>query len=306
MDFTYKKISFFDFLKKHKSDKKKALFTRDFTRFIRANINMYDSKYLACLAFDGDTARIIAHGTPEKEEFDCIFKYLENNNLLKGAAIDAGAHYGIHSLTFAKHFKRVFSFEPNPVIFNISKFNITQNNTQNNIQLFNCALSSKKGSMELFDYKEGNTGGATLEKRHVKDPATRYKYECELKTLDSIEEIADQKIGLLKIDTEGHEYDVLLGAKEIIAKNKPVILMEDWDSRNGHESKSITLLREYGYSNFLVPTSLPQREGAGGRVGALIKKIKYIAVLLVSGKQYGLEKCKFSSPKGYDLILAHS
>lgn len=294
MEYTYKKVDFSEFLKKHKLDKKKARFTSDFTSFIQSDIAAYESKYVACLAFDGDTSRIIAYGSPEKEEFDCIFKYLGENNHIKGSAIDAGAHYGIHSLSFSKHFERVFSFEPNPVIFSILDFNITHNNSQKNIQLFNCALSSQKGHMELFDYKDGNTGGATLEMRHVKDPDTRYKYDCEVNMLDSIEDIANEDIGLLKIDTEGHEYDVLQGAKKMIAKHKPVILMEDWDSRNGKESKAITLLRSYGYNNFFIPSSTPQRGEANGRLARLIEKVKFLMILLLKGKEYGLQKCELS------------
>ena len=58
------------------------------------------------------------------------------------------------------------------------------------------------------------------------------------------------KISLIKIDVEGMEYDVLLGAKNIISKNKPIICFEqnkkEFDN-NCNETNSIDLLRENGY-----------------------------------------------------------
>jgi hypothetical protein len=36
-------------------------------------------------------------------------------------------------------------------------------------------------------------------------------------------------VSFIKIDVEGHEIDLLLGAKEIIAKYKPIIEIEIWD-----------------------------------------------------------------------------
>ena len=46
----------------------------------------------------------------------------------------------------------------------------------------------------------------------------------EKKKLDDV--ITDRKIGFIKIDVEGHEKEVLIGAERIIKNNKPVMLIE--------------------------------------------------------------------------------
>jgi len=259
---------------------------------------------LACFAFDGDTARILTDGAPEKEELDCVFAYLEHNNLIKDSAIDVGANYGIHSLRFAEHYNHVYSFEPHPAIFRMFEFNVEYNNKKNNISAFNYGLSDKKKTLTLYDYKDRNIGGSTFEEKYVVDSPDIYSFECALKTLDSHTDIKNQKIGLLKIDTEGHELSVLNGAKSIIENQKPVILMEDWLSRNGQESEAIQFLRHCGYKHFLVPKHEPRRKLT--IKNKILREIQFLVSVFTNIHQYGMEECDFSEPSGYDLIVAHT
>ena len=71
-------------------------------------------------------------------------------------------------------------------------------------------------------------------------------------SLRMAEEINQKKIGLIKIDVEGHEIKVLRGAANLIKKQKPVILFEQnaGEIKNG-TSESIEFLKSCGYS-FLV------------------------------------------------------
>lgn len=58
------------------------------------------------------------------------------------------------------------------------------------------------------------------------------------------ENFKDDKIDLIKIDVEGYEYKVLLGAKETLKKYNPVIIIECFDK---YFEKVNSLLNEYGY-----------------------------------------------------------
>lgn len=294
-------------LREHLALKRRERFARDFTHFATQNISFYDSKYVAGFAFDGDTARMLISGIPEKESFDYIFQYLKSKNLMRDAALDIGANYGLISLNLAKHYKNVFCFEPHPVVLEILKFNIEQNNAHKTIKIFDVGLSSQEDELALLDHKAHNIGGSTFEGKNVKtDPSIIKKYVCKVLPLDAIPEVRAQKIGLIKIDAEEHELHVLQGAKQTIQENMPVILMEDWDSRNGVESEAIKFLKALGYKTFLVPVKYPQRKTSKNKVLNYFYRAKKIATLLTKGEQHVLEECDFSSTKGYEMIIVHA
>jgi len=62
-----------------------------------------------------------------------------------------------------------------------------------------------------------------------------------MRTLDSFDYT---DIGFIKIDVEGYEYKVLLGAKETIKKYRPVLLVE----QNRGNLNAIELLKTWNYS----------------------------------------------------------
>jgi len=280
-------------------------FFNDYAGRAHKHIGSFASKYLACFAFDGDTARLLSQGAPEKEEMDCVFNYLKTNDLIRDCAINVGANYGMHSLRFAEHYERVFSFEPHPAVFKILDFNIEYNNPQKNISIFNYGISDEEQTLTLYDHKGRNIGGSTFEAQNVTDKEGAYKFECQIKPIDQEKSVTEQKIGLFKIDTEGHELHVLKGAKRFIEEQKPVILMEDWSSRNGQESDAIKFLRELGYTNFLSPETTPAKKYSPNKIENIKYKLEYLWQLLTQGQTIGLDDCDFSAPNGYDLIVAH-
>ncbi len=298
--FKHKKESFLDFLKQRKERKRKSNFQKEFSFFAEKSIETSESKFLACFAFDGDTSRILIDGSPEKEEFDCIFHYLESKKLIRGIALDVGANYGMHSLRFAKHYKYVHSFEPHPAVYKLLSTNVCFNNPNKNIHTHNIGLSQSKSISTLFDHKSRNIGGSTLEKNKISANQNTVTFQCKLDTMDAIFLDIEDRIGLIKIDTEGHEASVILGGSKTINKYKPVIIFEDWDSKNGIESETVKTLRSIGYKTFLVPgttiLNAPSLQTSTCR-----RALHY----LQHGRQFGLHECDFSSPKGYDLLVAH-
>ena len=59
----------------------------------------------------------------------------------------------------------------------------------------------------------------------------------------------NQKIGSIKIDTEGHEYEVLLGSENIITNFKPDIIFE---INKACAQNCLNFLTEFGYSFFII------------------------------------------------------
>ena len=62
----------------------------------------------------------------------------------------------------------------------------------------------------------------------------------------------------IKIDVEGHEYEVLKGSEQVITSNQPVIMFEQFpdEFKNG-SSKVLDLLKTMGYKKFVVMERSP-------------------------------------------------
>jgi hypothetical protein len=62
-----------------------------------------------------------------------------------------------------------------------------------------------------------------------------------------------RKIGFIKIDVEGHEKNVIIGASKIIKKNKPVLLIEIEEKHTSEKViKTIDFINNYGYKSYIL------------------------------------------------------
>lgn len=152
----------------------------------------------------------------------------------KSIIFDVGANKGDYSLMCLNVFKNVqiYSFEPHPKTFSVLK-NVVSGK---NVSCFNKALSSKHEILELFDYDD-NDGSEhaslykdVIEKIHSK---TAVPHRVSAVTLDEfINEKKIDKINLLKIDTEGHELEVIKGANFAIKNQMISIIHFEFNEMN--------------------------------------------------------------------------
>lgn len=213
-------------------------------RYISKKNQEYASKRgqrMALYANDHIGLSIYIDGIYEKEEINDVINLMSilKIDTSKGVAIDIGANIGNHTIIFSKIFGYVFSFEPNPFTFQILNFN---SQFLLNVKTFNFGLSDKNEKLELFEDISNYGASSAVYKKSESRSTT-----IEVRSLDSMEENFSN-LKLMKIDVEGMEYDVLRGAKNIIEKNKPIILFEqhmtDFDE---NESNSIRFLRDLDY-----------------------------------------------------------
>ncbi len=147
-------------------------------------------------------------------------------------AIDIGVYRGVYSYKLSHNFKNIHSFEPNPLLFPYLEKNLKK--ILKNVNLYNLALSDKSGEAELklpirskSIFKDNieelyKLGAATM---HPNNNIIEYeKFSIKTAKLDDIK--IENKIGFIKIDVEGHEKNVLIGAESSIKKNKPVMIIE--------------------------------------------------------------------------------
>jgi FkbM family methyltransferase len=241
---------------------------------------------LCISSFDHIGTRVNYFGRYESTLLNIAIEFLKKNfpEALKKTAIDAGANIGNHSVFFAQVFKKVYSFEPVLKTFDILKINIRG---RYNVEAINKGLSDSHRS-ERIAVSPANQGSA-----RIATNSDEFTETISLTTLDSFVEKNKIKVGLLKIDVEGHELSVLRGAKSFLNDQKPIVMFEllAEDVKNGNNS--FEYLKSLGYTNFY--------EVKDGIVTySKLKRLMY----LFFGYEVGLVKFNSVESRTYNMILA--
>ena len=156
--------------------------------------------------------------------------------------IDVGANIGVTVLLFKKYIGstgKIYAFEPDPKIFGYLRENIELNKLKN-VFLFNRAVGERKEEAYLQVCEKSDTGNAIT---FNKENGILVDMTC---LDDLIKEYRIDVVDLLKVDTEGYEKFVFLGAKEILSKTNFVIFeaIQDNCQRFGYNIKEIIYLLE--------------------------------------------------------------
>tara|TARA_Y100000590_G_scaffold441019_1_gene567145 strand:- start:332 stop:1042 length:711 start_codon:yes stop_codon:yes gene_type:complete len=165
-----------------------------------------------------------------------ILKFIKKKQLNLKYFFDIGAHMGTYSDLILRNFEncKILMFEPQKNIF--KKIQIKYKNKKN-IKIYNYAISDKSTFKNIYINRHGLTSSlSTLDLKNNKYLQLKArlfgttgpgmilkKTKVKTRTLNKI--IKSRKIDLVKIDTEGHELEVLKGMKKSI-KNIQCILVE--------------------------------------------------------------------------------
>ena len=154
------------------------------------------------------TKRIKNGGPAEYQDDvrDAAYKYVTDFSL----AIDVGANVGFWASPLSQVFEEVIAYEPMKQVYECLHLNVQGCNVQVN----EYALGNING-MVAMEYDSNNTGNSFVSKVGSGN--------ISIKRMDDLEL---SKFGLLKIDCERHELEVLQGAVETILKYKPIIVCE--------------------------------------------------------------------------------
>ncbi|WP_114765997.1 FkbM family methyltransferase [Vibrio rhodolitus] len=205
--------------------------------------------HMAVFANDHIGEQIFLHGVYERKEIEIIEELFHQLGVdtSKYTAIDIGANIGNHTIMFSKFFKEVISFEPNPNTFKLLSFNT---HLINNVNINNVGIGNKEEDLTLYE-NPTNMGGASTKTSREKSRGI----DITIKKLDSYLPDTLENVGLIKIDVEGMEYQVLQGSLSIIEKNKPVIIFEQSVSDfidGGNDTLSTLLLKNIGYTIYWI------------------------------------------------------
>lgn len=131
-------------------------------------------------------------------------------------ALDIGANFGVMAQAMkASRIMNVMAFEPQPYVFKALIKNIPSN-------AINVALGDVAGTAKMpriLDGSRANYGGMGIGFK-----SELGTIDVEVRTLDSMNIFP---VGFMKIDVEGFEEKVLVGGRETILRNKPIMYIED-------------------------------------------------------------------------------
>jgi FkbM family methyltransferase len=191
----------------------------------------------------------VYQNTYEKCELDILLSMYFPNNLVFW---DIGANVGLYSVLFGKKYPdgKVISFEPNFALHSLLENNFALNGISNYL-IEGIALSSKSGVGEM--YAKDSRPGAGRIKEHLDTSNPGYNFEIVIadEYLQSHPKLVP---GLIKIDVEGHEPEVIRGMIAILSLHKPTLTIEVfknlWESDRGRlwEETFISLFEIYGES----------------------------------------------------------
>ena len=147
------------------------------------------------------------------DEMKIVNKLLDK----KRRFLDVGANIGIYSYYFRNKFHNVEAFEPiKEITYRLESLK------SKSIKVHHVALSNKTDEVKLFIPLQAN-GKMDAGLSSLEEKSKCLERIVDAKTIDSYQ---FNDIDLIKIDVEGHEESVLVGALKTINKCKPIIIVE--------------------------------------------------------------------------------
>ena len=165
--------------------------------------------------------------------------------------IDVGAYLGVYSiLAIRAGAGYAVAYEPNIRTLSKLKKNIELNGFLDKSLVREVALSDVDGtSLLLVPKNREYSSGAQLANSSISRTVSNWQTLSSVQTvtLDAdLNNMHIEKISVIKIDTEGYEYEVLIGARKILRKFQPSVLVEVFGVDNLIKVES--LLRSLGYN----------------------------------------------------------
>ena len=185
----------------------------------------------------------------QEDWFEDEIKFLRKLIQPGSRVIDVGANYGTYTLSLARTVGdqgHVWAFEPASTTAEYLRASVTLNQF-NNVSVMQSAVSNQVGKARLCLEKNS-------ELNRVSTDTINAGEKIELTTLDScLANLGFGKVDFLKIDAEGEEKNVVLGGKQFLSTQSPLIMFE----LRHADTFNLALIKQFGnlgYSTYrLIP-----------------------------------------------------
>lgn len=203
---------------------------------------------------------------PNNKKFDEVAFKFQHDKLSElipkdSVVLDIGAHVGAFAVAFGScvgENGKVLAFEPNPITFDILKQN-AEANPSFNIEPYNLACTHEDGNFK-FHYSDpsifniGTNGGYFDGIKNGEEIKKFHSYEVDVvgvNVYDFVNKMGEDvvdRIKFIKSDTEGFDKEVLKTLRPIIEKNKPVLMVEAFQSLTKDEINDFyDTIKSFGY-----------------------------------------------------------
>lgn len=156
------------------------------------------------------------------------------SKISKGIVLDVGANVGGYAKLIKKFNQNIdiHAFEPHPATYQ----KLIKNIDRLDIKTYNVGVGFSEGVLNLYDYaEEDGSEHASLYKDVIEQihKGQTIAHEVRIISLDAFAaEHKIDRVGLLKIDTEGHELEVLKGFEHFIRDNKVDLIHFEFNEMN--------------------------------------------------------------------------
>ncbi|MGX1101545.1 FkbM family methyltransferase [Amorphus sp. MBR-141] len=202
-------------------------------------------------------------------------------SLNEALVFDIGANIGVYAILLGDldSVAEVRVFEPmDDCIVEIER-NIALNQMTGKVAIHKIALSDRSGHTRFRKISDYSGGNGITETHLFKNLAFEGEDTVPIEPLDTLVDAEGRDI-VLKIDVEGHEHKVLIGAERLLAKNSGIVQIEihenapdaratkEFLERLGY-TKLLRVGWDYYYSNRL------EHQSETGRIEAIENALSY-------------------------------
>jgi FkbM family methyltransferase len=184
-------------------------------------------KYEVDLA-EGIELSMFLFGNFQKHVFQSAYLSVPQDAII----FDVGANCGMMTLQFAKLVAsgKVYSFEPTFYAFSKLKRNLELNPelAKRIVAIQSFVSLSSSGQTDIKAYASWKVGGAIKGNKHKIHGGTSKSADGigAVSLDDFCVENEIKRLDFIKIDTDGHEFEVLMGGQKVIEKFRPIIIFE--------------------------------------------------------------------------------
>lgn len=200
-----------------------------------------------------------------------MFDFLKDNsiNLIDSDVIEIGSNNGHFTIEFAElvgNRGRVFSYEPQRIIFQQLCCNLFLNGIDN-VFAYQLAIGNEKGVVKFEKADYFNNGSVNFGDVSVYDDKKSNFNSFEEVQSDRIDSFEFNLVKVLKIDVQGYESNVINGALKTIEKHRPYIFIEIEEKClikfGSSEKELIKIIEDLGYVVKRFQVGIPYSSSSG-------------------------------------------
>jgi FkbM family methyltransferase len=196
--------------------------------------------------------------------------------------LDIGANIGLYTCLFAHKVGpsgQVMAFEPEPGVFSLLKRNVGLNDFGDRVQLFNIALSDRKGTADFNVFPEAGSVYNSLGSTKAYGLAACSTIPVPTDTLDRV--LADvplSEMSLIKIDAEGAESMVIEGAGDVLSRVDRTVVVAELNEEaaaacSSSIERTIDVMQRHGFIPFKLSRSGELKELQSNDIIAIKDKL---------------------------------